>query len=264
MRRNFGKRMTILDEGDVKKWTNTRILILEFLQGGEAKFGTIFQYVNSKIDEPYSRKGFSLKLENMVDEGDIRVRRQKQGHFLYSLTKKGQQNIGMIAQLYSRHYSTGLLRVHFEESKLPRNMEQYFLKRTVTRIGLYLVCACIEGGLQHTSIKNSVKENQEIMHEWIEGINPSLELVNYLADLTIYFEKFSRDEEAETPVFNSRKKLKVLKNFQKLLEKMYPNEFGFLKYRKEDIVRDIRNERNMKKLLKGKKLTVQDLHIEKN
>ena len=251
--------MTIFDEGDVKRWINTHNLVLEFLQGGETKFGMMFEYVNSKIDELYSRKGFSLFLENLVDDREIHTRRVKQGHFLYSLTEKGKQNVGLTAHLYSSYYSKGLLRTHFKESKLPRNIEQYFLKRTVNRIGLYLVCACIEGIFQHTSIKNSVKENQKIMRDWLEGINPSVELVNYLADLTIYFEKFSGDEEVETPVFNSQKKLKVLKSFKKSLEKMYPIEMNFLKNRKDWMENDIRNERNMKKMLKGKILTVRDL-----
>jgi len=237
MRSKFGRRMTILDEGDVKEWTNTHNLILELLQRGEAKFGAIFQYINSKIDIPYSRKGFALMLENMVDDGKLRRHRHKQGHFLYSLSKKGQHDIGMAAHLFSRHYSKGLLRVHFKESKLPRNKEQYFLKRTINRIGLYLVFSCIEGILRYTSPKNSQKNNREIMSDWIGGINPSLELVNYLGELSIYLTKFSGDEEVDLPIFNSQKKLKVFKDFKKLLEKMYPNEMDFLEYRKKTTCR---------------------------
>ena len=87
MRNKFGKRMTTINEGDIKEWKNTYDLVLHFLKvNGESKFGPIFVHVNSNVDFPYSRKGIALMLIAMVDEGVVKTRRTKQGHFLYSLS----------------------------------------------------------------------------------------------------------------------------------------------------------------------------------
>ena len=88
-----------------------------------------------------------------------------------------------------------------------------------------------------------------------------MELVNYLGELSIYFTKFSGDEEVDLPIFNSQKKLKVFKDFKKLLEKMYPNEMDFLEYRKKQLADDVKKEQHMKKLLKGKKSAARDLFL---
>jgi len=193
----------------------------------------------------------------MVDEGVVKTRRTRQRHFFYSLSKKGEKEIGLVSSIFS-NYSKGLLRVHFKDDAKMPDTQRYFLKRTVNRMGLFLVCAVIEGIFQHTSPNKSKNENRQILQEWLEGINPTISLVNYLGGLAIHFGKYADDDEVDMPIFNSKKKLQILKDFQKTLERLYPDETDFLKNRVNELEIQYKEEQLFRKSKKGSKTAARE------
>ena len=242
------KRKIILDEGDIKIWENVDEIILKYLnEHKDCTFGSIFSHVNSELteDTKYSRKGFSLRLDNFIDRGSIRRRPHKQGHYFYNITKKGTKDIGMIT-LASRFFAKGLLRTNFRNDS-SENTKEHFLERIINRIGVYMLFSCIEGILEVTSPKNSHEENINYMKRWLSGINPGIELSQYLSEVSSIFVKFKNTEEAFSSVFNDKNRLKVLKEFQDLIKKKHPDEHKFLSYWSKESERLAKDQKELKK-----------------
>jgi len=224
------KRRITRHEIDIKHTENANVIILRYLKGHKnCEFGHLFEYVNSELgkNNQYSRKGFSLRLEKLIREGEIARRSYKQGHYLYYITKKGEENIELISEIF-RQFSYQLLRTNFTKKETKINKEHY-VQRTVERIGTYMLFSYIYGLLQYTSPENSGKVNASNMKEWEKGINPSTSLGEYLENVTRNFIKFDdNDDMMFTPTMKKKSFYKVLNDFLKILHKKFPEECEFL------------------------------------
>ena len=219
-----------MNEVDAKHTENANIIVLRYLKGHKnCEFGHLFEYVNLELgkNNQYSRKGFSLRLEKLIRDGKVARRSYKQGHFLYYLTDKGEENIELISEIF-RKFSYQLLRANFTKKETRINKEHY-VQRTVKRIGTYMLFSHIYGLLQYTSPENDGKINAANMKEWERGINPSTPLGEYLEDVTRNFIKFDNDYDVLfTPTLKKKSFYKILNDFLKILHKKFPEECQFL------------------------------------
>lgn len=219
-----------MNEGGVKHTENANVIVLRYLKDHKnCEFGHLFEYVNSELgkNNQYSRKGFSLRLEKLIRDGKVARSSYKQGHFLYYLTDKGEENIELISEIF-RKFSYQLLRANFEKKETKINKE-HFVQRAVERIGTYMLFSHIYGLLQYTSLENDVKINVANMKEWERGINPSTSLGEYLGDVTRNFIKFDNDYDMMfTPTSEKKSFYKVLDDFLKILHKKFREEYEFL------------------------------------
>ncbi len=224
------KRKITKNEGDVKHTENANVIVLRYLKSHKnCEFGHLFEYVNLELgkNNQYSRRGFSLRLEKLIREGKVARGSYKQGHFLYYLTDKGEENIELISEIF-RKFSYQLLRAHFTKKRTKINKEHY-VQRIVERIGIYLLFSHIYGLLQYTSSENDGKINVVNMKEWERGINPSTQLGRYLDDITRNFIKFDNESDMLfTPTLKKKSFYKILDDFLKILQKKFPEEYEFL------------------------------------
>jgi len=224
------KRKVTMNEVDVKHTENANVIVLRYLKGHKnCEFGHLFEYVNSELgkNNQYSRKGFSLRLEKLIRDGKVARRSYKQGHFLYYLTDKGEENIELISEIF-RKFAYQLLRANFTKKRTKINKEHY-VQRTVERIGTYMLFSHIYGLLQYTSPENDGGINAANMKEWEKGINPSTSLGEYLEDVTRNFIKFDNyDDMLFTPTLEKKSFYKILNDFLKILHKKFPEEYRFL------------------------------------
>lgn len=224
MRNRFGKRITTLDEGDVKIIKNTNQLIKKFLNEKKTvTFGEIREHL-SKNGIYYTRKGLSLRLQALRRQSIIGRRPIKQGHFSYYLTAKGQHDIALQAEVFGS-YAEGLLRIHLPPFDHHHN-EKYFIKRIVTRIGFFMLLSFLQS-LKLTSIKKSHKENIGLMRDWLANSNPINGLANYFGTV-INISLKSSMEESFIPICVSGKKMAETIRFEKILQKLYPEEYDFM------------------------------------
>lgn len=222
MKKITGKRYYKVNEPDFKETGNTDQLILEYLEeNGLSPFGDLWHYVNSHLKEPYSRKGSDLYLKSMISRGKIARRSFKQGHYLYHLTKSGQEDISLKAKKFGDIFED-LLRIYIPK-ELDYN-ERNYLKRMVERTGFFMLFSCIEA-FKSTSLNNTHKENVSILKEWIKEFNPSYHLFNYFSEILTSFLKYRSEDEALTPVFQSRKKMKKLLELEQKLARMFTQEY---------------------------------------
>lgn len=242
------KRKMMIDDGLSKIWKNADDIILKFFnEHKKCMFGDIFSYVNVELgpEKKYSRKGFSLRLDNFVDSGIIVRSPTKQGHFIYSITKKGKNSISMLA-LESRFLAKGLLRTNFENDS-SKNTKEYFLERMINRMGVYMLFSCIEGMLKFTSMKNSHDANINNMKTWLGGINPGMEITQYLSEISSNFIKFRDDYEAFSSVYSDKNRLKIIKKIQELIKKKHPEEYQFLTYGIKQVKKTTKEQKEFSK-----------------
>ncbi len=239
------RRKYLIDEPDVKEWKNADEITLWYLNRHEnATFGVLLSYVNQELgDKKYSRKGYSLRLDVLVDDGLMGRRPHKQGHFLYHITRKGEKNLELISIIF-RTFSKGLLNSHFLNEK--NESKENHVETIVQRMGIYMLSSCIHGVLQYTSPERNHKDNVANMKSWINGMNPGVELINHLGDITSHFVKFASEQEALAPMFTDKNRLEILEDFQKILKKKYPQECEFLDERKQYIAGDIKEAKKTK------------------
>lgn len=258
MKKITGKRYYIVNEPDFKKTGNTDQLIMACLEeNSPSTFGNLWHYVNAHPLEkgPYSRKGFALHLEGLIEKGKIARRSFKQGHYLYHLTKSGQEDISLKAKKFGE-ISLGLLRVNFPEKKFADN-EKYFLKRISQRIGFFMLFSCIQG-LKHTSL-NGTKENVSLLQEWMRESNPSLHLFTYFSEVLSSFLKYRSEEEALTLIFQSKDKMRKLLDFEQKLKELFPQEYDFCTHRTGELPKKIKDDLEYEEFLKKYKEWVKRL-----
>ena len=217
-------------------------IIKEYLsERDSSEFGALFKHVNlrlKKYDKSYSRPGFANHLNIMIEDDILGRKPYKQGHYLYFLTKKGKEDIFLKAKEFQNH-SEGLLRVHFE-GHMPKS-EKYFLKRTINRIGFYMLYSCIQG-LKNTSIQNSQKENVRLLLKWADETNPASNIYNYLNEMILNLSTNPKD--IWTPITKSQYKMNELLRFEKILKKTYPKEYQLCNPKKIEYPEEIQKFRH--------------------
>ena len=249
MRNRAGKRYYTIYEPDVKETGNTDQLIEGYLdEHGPSTFGAIWHHVNEILPDrySYSRKGFALHLDGLISKRKIARRAYKQGHYLYYLTKKGQEDISLKARKLGE-ISLGLLRVNFPEKKFADN-EKYFLKRISQRIGFFMLFSCIQG-LKHTSL-NRTKENVSLLQEWMRESNPSWYLFTYFSGVLSSFLKYRSEEEALTPIFQSKDKMRKLLELEQKLKELFPQEYDLCTHRIGELPKKIKDDLEYEGFLK--------------
>ncbi|EGG41859.1 Hypothetical protein Nlim_1302 [Candidatus Nitrosarchaeum limnium SFB1] len=204
-------------------------LILRYLEeNGDSEFGMLKKYVNSYLDDGgYSREGLAYKLKKLILEGKVARRKYKQGHYLYYLTKKGQENIELISNIF-RDFSYDLLQEQFPSTRIPKRKEDY-VRRTIERIGVYMLFSYIFGIINYTSSKNKMRTNYDNMKEWERGINPSKQIGQYLFDISRNFIKFDDYQEVIfSDMFDKSSFYDLLHDYFEKIKDAYPNEYQFL------------------------------------
>lgn len=214
-------------------------LIKKYLsENGPSKLGPILKFVNENLQrgqKKYTKTGFINHLNIMIEDGVISRTPYKQNHYLYSLTKKDGRDF--LQKTEELQIAAMLLKTHFTEIK---NTEEYFLKRAISRMGFYMIYSCIQA-LKNTSLEHPIEQNFLMLHKFARKINPSDEIINYIGDMAENFAGTSEDE-MFTPSFQSKTRMEKILDFEKKLEKMYPNETKIFDYGKSDFARQIRKE----------------------
>lgn len=147
------------------------------------------------------------------------------------MTEEGKKDVFLKTQEIARLSST-LLKTHFKKSDADGD-EKYFLKRTINRIGFYMLYSCIQG-FKNTSLHYAEKQNIRILQEWAEGINPSITLFNYIENLVdnfVLFDKYNKNDELQ-PITKNKNKMEKILHFEKKLAEMYPNEYALFNPKK--------------------------------
>ena len=225
------RKRKIIQEIGTKQIENANLIVLKYLKMNKnSKFGDLFSHVNSELGEKnqYSRKGFSLRLGKLINEGKVARLSYKQGHFLYYLTKKGEENIELVSEIFS-NFSYQLLKANFIKKETKVNKE-YYVRRIVERIGTYMLFSYIHGLSKYTSPEKNFKTNTTNMKQWENGINPSFSLGRFLDDVMRDFLKYDNDlDMIFIRPFKKKSFYKILNDFQKILEEKFPEECKFLK-----------------------------------
>jgi hypothetical protein len=244
MKNKKGKRYYTVNEQNMKIHNNTDQVIIDYLDKNDSSdFGHLWSHVNEFLPEPYKRKGFSLHLNGLISKGVIARRTYKQGHYLYYLTKKGQENISLKARNFV-DMSVGLLRVHFAKERRDNDDEKYYLKRISERMGFFMLFSCIQA-LKQTSPNDSNEKNFGLLQEWMKESNPSIQLYFYFSNILSSFLKYRSEEEALTPVFQSKEKMKKMLGLEQKLKDLFPEEYDFCTDKINSLPRHIKNNSKM-------------------
>jgi hypothetical protein len=223
------KRKVVKIDG-VKNSANANLLVLKYVKNYKyCEFGPLFKHVNSELGVKlqYTRKGFALRLKNLIDEGEIGCHPYRQNHCQYYLTKKGKKNIELISNIFA-DFSYKLLDSHFQK-KQTRITKEHYVQRIIERIGTYMLFSYTYGFSKYAIPEKNSQDNHANMKEWGKGINPGFKLEKYLTKITRNFIEFDNEEDMSyTDSMDKKSFYNIMEDFRKILQKKFPEEFEML------------------------------------
>lgn len=216
-------------------------LVEQFLfENGRSRRGPIEKYLQDKSGKKYSdHKGLDYILDKVIENGKIRKLPKGPGRPYpeYELTQKGMNNIGLEANVFATDASRELLNYFIISSGTTSSL----LEEIIRKIGIYTIFVYLQAW-RNTLSTNSRKENVELVNTWINHVLPMRDLSTYLEQLVIHLS--SSSEKNKTYIFEDENKKKILKDLQKELGKLYPDDTNLCQAVFETISSRVKEEKN--------------------